>query len=186
MQATYRDGVYVSSVQSFCQQSGYHMMEEIYRGAYINKFLRDTKFPSCNVEQLSQRGGLDKTIHLQDSPDHTLSVDISEHILSWQKEWLYPKQMMDKLLQHINSLSDVSPEELPDSSRFLLKINFLELFKYHLETQRYWTLAVDMALKANALEHAQAAQAKRVRRKLNTKVPSRQKLGIAAVEHQIR
>ncbi len=58
------------------------MMEEIYRGAYINKFLRDTKFPSCNVEQLSQRGGLDKTIHLRDSPDHTLSVDISEHILS--------------------------------------------------------------------------------------------------------
>ena len=94
--------------------------------------------------------------------------------------------MVDKLLQHINSLSDVSPEELPDSSPFLLKINFSELSKYHLETQRYWMLGVDMALKANALEHAQAAQPKQVRRKLNTKVPSSQKLGIAAVEHQIR
>ena len=94
--------------------------------------------------------------------------------------------MVDKLLQHINSLSDVSPEELPDSSPFLLKINFSELSKYHLETQQYWTLALDMALKANALEHAWAAQAKRVRRKLNTKVPSRQKLGIAAVANQIR
>ena len=92
----------------------------------------------------------------------------------------------DELLQHINSLSEVSPEKLPESSRFLLEINFLELFKHHLETQQYWALAVDAALKANALEQAQGARAKRVWRKLNTKVPSRRKLGIAAVENQIR
>ena len=92
----------------------------------------------------------------------------------------------DKLLQHINTLSEVSPEELPESSRFLLEINFSELSKHHLQTQRYWTLAVDATLKANALEQAQGAQAKRVWQKLNTKVQSRQKLGIAAVEHQIR
>jgi hypothetical protein len=92
----------------------------------------------------------------------------------------------DELLQHINSLSEVSPDKLPESSRFLLEINFSELSKHHLETQRYWTLAVDAALKANALEQARGAQAKRVRRKLNTKIPSRRKLGIAAVEHQIR
>jgi hypothetical protein len=47
-------------------------------------------------------------------------------------------------------------------------------------------LAVDAALKAKALELAQGARAKRVRRKLNTKIPSRKKLGIVAVEHQIR
>ena len=94
--------------------------------------------------------------------------------------------MADKLLQHINSLSEVSPDELPESSRFLLEINFSELSKHHLETQRYWTLAVDAALKANALEQARGARAKRVRRELNTKVPSRWKLGIAAVEHQIQ
>ena len=92
----------------------------------------------------------------------------------------------DELLQHINSLSEVSPEELPESSRFLLEINFLELSKHHLETQWYWTLAVDVALKANALEQARGARAKRVWWKLNTKIPSRRKLGIAAVEHQIR
>ena len=89
------------------------------------------------------------------------------------------------MLHHINSLSEVSPEELPESSRFLLEINFLELSKHHLETQWYWTLAVDAALKANALEQARDARAKRVLRKLNTKVPSRWKLGIAAVKHQI-
>ena len=94
--------------------------------------------------------------------------------------------MADKLLQHINSLSEVSPEELPESSRFFLEINFLELSKHHLETQQYWALAVDAALKANALEQAQGARAKRVWRKLNTKVPSRRKLGLAAVKNQIQ
>jgi hypothetical protein len=92
----------------------------------------------------------------------------------------------DELLKHINSLSEVSPEELPESSRFLLEINFLELSKHHLETQRYWTLAVDAALKANALEQARGERAKQVWQKLNTMKLSQQKLGIAAVEHQIR
>ena len=78
----------------------------------------------------------------------------------------------DELLQHISSLLDFSPEELPKSSRFLLEINFLELSKHHLETLRYWMLAVDAALKANALEQARCVQAKQIWRKLNTKVPS--------------
>jgi hypothetical protein len=93
----------------------------------------------------------------------------------------------DKLLQHINYLLEVSPKKLPESSHFLLEINFLELSNHHLETQQYWTLAVDAALKANALEQAQGTRAKQAWRKLNTtKVPSRQKLEIAAVEHQIQ
>ncbi len=46
-------------------------------------------------------------------------------------------------------------------------------------------LVVDAALKAKALELARGARAKQVRRKLNTKIPSRKKLGIATMEHQI-
>ncbi len=53
------------------------------------------------------------------------------------------------------------------------------------ETQKYWTLAVDAALKAEALESARGARAKRVRRKLNTKIARRTKLGIATIEQQI-
>ena len=45
-------------------------------------------------------------------------------------------KMVDELLQHINSFSEVSPEELPDSSNFLLEINFSKLSKHHLETQQ--------------------------------------------------
>jgi hypothetical protein len=100
-------------------------------------------------------------------------------------EYLH-NQKAGEILQQINVLSDLAPEEVPEASQFLLEINFSELSKSHLETQKYWMLAVDAALKAKALELARGARAKRVRQKLNTKIPSRKKLGIAAVEHQIR
>ncbi len=91
----------------------------------------------------------------------------------------------EELLQHINSLLDLALEDLPESSPFLLEINFSKLSTYHLETQKYWTLAVDAALKANVLEYARGQRAKRVRQKQNTKIPSRKKLGIVIIEHQI-
>jgi hypothetical protein len=77
------------------------------------------------------------------------------------------------------------PEDVPKASRFLLELNSSELSNFHLETQKYWTLAVDTTLKAKALESAQRARTKRVRRKLNTNIPSRKKLGIVDIEQQI-
>ena len=92
----------------------------------------------------------------------------------------------DELLQIINEFSEVAPEDIPEDSRFLLEINFTDLTKSHLETQTYWTLAMDAAIIAKALESARGARAKRVRRRLNTKIAGRTKLGITAVEQQIR
>jgi hypothetical protein len=82
-------------------------------------------------------------------------------------------------------LSDLAPEDVPKASQFLLIINFSELCTSNLETQKYWMLAVNAALKAKALESARGARAKWVRRKLNTKIPSRTKLGIVTIEQQI-
>jgi hypothetical protein len=89
-------------------------------------------------------------------------------------------------MQQLNVLSDLAPEDVPKASQFLLKINFSELSTSNLETQKYCTLAVDAALKAKAPESAQGARAKEIWRKLNTKIPSRKKLGIATIEQQIR
>ncbi len=94
-------------------------------------------------------------------------------------------QKVEEILHQINVPLDLAPEEVPKAGQFLLEINFSKLSKSHLETQKYWMLAVDAALKAKALESAWGARAKRVRLKLNTKIPSRKKLGIATVEHQI-
>jgi hypothetical protein len=91
-----------------------------------------------------------------------------------------------EILQIINELLEVALEEIPEDSRFLLEINFTKLTKSHLETQTYWTLAMDAAIKAKELELARGARAKRVRRCLNTKIAGRTKLDITAVEQQIR
>ncbi len=71
--------------------------------------------------------------------------------------------MADKILQLINIFSEVAPEEVPKDSRFLLEINFFELTKSHLETQTYWTMAMDAAITAKELESARGARAKRTR-----------------------
>jgi hypothetical protein len=59
--------------------------------------------------------------------------------------YLRNKQSED-LLQDIVALSNISPEDIPDNYQFLLKFNFTKLTAAHLETQRYWTLAMDMAI----------------------------------------
>ena len=60
----------------------------------------------------------------------------------------------DELLQIITEFSEVAPEEIPEDSRFLLEINFTDLVKSHLETQTYWILAMEAAIKAKSLESA--------------------------------
>jgi hypothetical protein len=93
---------------------------------------------------------------------------------------------LESILQTITELSNLSPDEVPNNHRFLLEFNFTELTKAHLETQQYWTLAVNAALTTRQDVQQQGARIQRVRRKLNRKIPSRKKLGITAVEHQIR
>ncbi len=85
----------------------------------------------------------------------------------------------------MEALSDLALEDTPEASRFLLKINFTELSKYHIETQKYWTLAVNATLAAQNHEQAREARAKQVRGQINTKIPSRHKLGLVAIEPQI-
>ncbi len=79
-------------------------------------------------------------------------------------------------------LSDLAPEDVSEASRFLLQINHTELSKCHIETQKYWTLAVNAALAAQNHERARGARAKRVQGQINAKIPSRQKLGLVAIE----
>ena len=119
---------------------------------------------------------------------------ISKLLQIMHSQWIFrnislhdkTQKRADELLQIISEFSEVAPEEIPEDSRFLLEINFTDLVKSHLETQTYWTLAMDAAIQAKALESARGARAKRVRRRLNTKIAGRTKLGITAVEQQIR
>jgi hypothetical protein len=86
----------------------------------------------------------------------------------------------------VEALLDLAPEDVPVESRFLLKINYTNLATFHTETQKYWTLAVRAAIHAKTLQQARGARSKQVRRKNNSKIPSRKKIGIVAIEQQIR
>jgi hypothetical protein len=83
-------------------------------------------------------------------------------------------------------LLDLIPDEVPETSRFLLKINFTKLTKALLKTQHYWTLAVNVALKAQHLEAKRDTYLKQIQKMVNRKMPSRKKLGVVALEQQIR
>jgi hypothetical protein len=93
---------------------------------------------------------------------------------------------LEDLLQEISELSELSPDEVPEGSRFLLGVNFTELASSHPETQGYWTLAVNAALTAKQLDNRRSARSKRIRHKINRKLPGRKKLGVVAVKQQIR
>ncbi len=81
---------------------------------------------------------------------------------------------------------DLAPEDVPAESRFLLEINYTNLATFHIETQKYWTLLVRAAIHSKTLEQAQGACSKQIRWKNNSKLPSRKKMGIVAIEQQIR
>ncbi len=82
--------------------------------------------------------------------------------------YLHNKQSED-LLQEITELSGLSPNEVPESCQFLLEVNFTDLTSSHLETQRYWTLAMNAALTARQLERKRGARIKKKGHRVNRK-----------------
>jgi len=96
------------------------------------------------------------------------------------------KKKAEEIALELESLAGLAPEDVPTNSRFLLEINFSDLNKSNLESQKYWILAIYAALIAQRRQLAQGARAKRIIDKVNSKLPSRTKLGIVAVEQQIR
>jgi hypothetical protein len=81
---------------------------------------------------------------------------------------------------------DTAPEEVPEESKYFLEINFGDLNKSHIKTQQYWVITIQAAIAAGRRRAAAGRRAKRIRQKVNLKTPSRKKLGITAVEMQIR
>jgi hypothetical protein len=63
-------------------------------------------------------------------------------------------------MQEIETLSNLAPKDVPKASHFLLEINFTDLSRIHIKTQKYWTLAVNAARMAEELGLARGARAK--------------------------
>jgi hypothetical protein len=102
-----------------------------------------------------------------------------------QQGYLHKKNA-EEIVREMEFLSTLAPEDIPKASRFLLEINFTELSTFQIETQKYWILAVTAACTAQELNSARGARAKRAKQVVNTRIASRKKLGIVAIEEQIR
>ncbi len=97
----------------------------------------------------------------------------------------FPEDPPTRGLRHIPQ-AGLAPEDVPAESRFLLEINVRDINNTNVETQQYWILAINAALTAQRLQRARGARSKRILDKVNRKLPSRTKMGIVAVEQQIR
>jgi hypothetical protein len=96
------------------------------------------------------------------------------------------KKKAEEIMLELESLAGVAPEDVPAESHFLLEINFSKLSKFHIESQKYWILAVNAALAAKQCQLSLEAHARQVRNKVNRKLPSQTKLGTVAIEQKIR
>jgi len=130
--------------------------------------------------------------------DWTKSL-ISKLLHITHSQWIYRNfTLHDKLCEHLHNksledirltieeLAETSPKDIPKESKFLLKINFGDLTKSHIENQQYWIIALQAAITVGRRSTAAGSRARRIRHRVNRKLPSRSKLGITAVERQIR
>ena len=99
--------------------------------------------------------------------------------------YLHNKSLED-VKQTIAELAETPPEDVPEESKFLLEINFGDLTKSHIEHQQYWIIAIQAAITAGRRSAAAGSRAKRIGHRVNLRLSSRSKLGITAVERQIR
>jgi hypothetical protein len=106
-------------------------------------------------------------------------MDLLQYLHDRQHGYLHMKNTAD-IMWEIEYLPSLAPEDVPEVTPFLLEINFTELSKFHIETQKYWTLAVKAARTAQELHLARGARVKQAKQKVNARIASRKKLGIVA------
>jgi len=67
------------------------------------------------------------------------------------------KMKVDEIALELESLAGLAPEDVPTESQFLLEINFNDLNKSNVESQKYWILAIYAALTAQRCQLARGA-----------------------------
>ena len=67
------------------------------------------------------------------------------------------KKNVEEIALELESLAGLAPEDVPAESQFLLEINFHDLNKSNLESQKYLILAINAALTAQRRQLARGA-----------------------------
>ena len=64
-----------------------------------------------------------------------------------QKGWLRRKELHD-IMEKIDQLGKTDVDEIPESSRFLLEMDYNNLMKSNIHNKTYWVVAMEAAIKA--------------------------------------
>ncbi len=143
-----RLGSNVPWYESSSTEPRYYRLPQLHGRAYLDSLLQNSELSPSHVQQLSQCRQLDKAIHLKNSSHHAISMDLPQHISPQQDQRVSPQEASDKIALELKSLAGTALEDVPAESKFLLEINFSNLTKSHIESQKYWILAVNAALTA--------------------------------------
>ena len=81
-----------------------------------------------------------------------------------QRGYLRLQQRKD-LLRELDKLIDTPPEEIPEGSKYLLELDYSDLYNTTFERQSYWVLAMKAARRAGRRMKAQHTISRKLRRK---------------------
>ena len=101
-----------------------------------------------------------------------------------QKGWLRRKELHDIMVK-IDQLRETDIDDIPESSRFLLEMDYDNLMKSNIHNKMYWVVATEAAIKAGQ-RRANSDVRSRTQLKRRQQRPTRERLGVIDVEKKIK
>ena len=138
------------------------------------------------------------------SPGHLNGTEWVKHFITrvltiTQSQWIYrnvsfhdkqhgyaKRKRVEELNHTIRHLCDTNPRNLPQESRFLLERDDNDLSKESMLKKEYWVESMETAVKAGRMKAKMGRRARRARRETRRMIKRNERLGVFAVEREIR
>ena len=138
--------------------------------------------------------------HLALSPGHMNGTEWTKHFITriikiTQSQWMYrnvsfhdkqhgyaKRKRVEELNHTIRHLCDTNPRNLPEESRFLLERDESD----SVLKKEYWVESMEAAIKAGSRKAKMGRRARRARREVRRRLNRNERLGVYAVEREIR
>ena len=101
-----------------------------------------------------------------------------------QKGWFGRKQLHDIMVK-IDQLRETDINDIPESSRFLLEMDYDNLMKSNIHNKTYWVIATEAAIRAGQRKANRGVRSK-TQLKRRQRRSTRERLGIIDVEKEIK
>ena len=117
----------------------------------------------------------------------TQSQWIYRNVSFHDKQHGYAKRKRVEELNHtIRHMCDTNPRNLPQESRFLLERNGNDLSNESMLKKEYWVESMEAAIKAGVRKARMGRRTRRIRREVRRMTKRNERLGVFAVEREIR